>query len=331
MRCKKHPIDLSSRVGVCASCLRERLFIVIAAQAQAQAPHDCRKSETQPPPPLSFPRSVSPYISRRKSDTTTAPRQPHDHRRFYSTPQVGPNGSITVEIKNNRTSNKGRGISSLFLWFFRSKSENKPDSVPAPTSDPRVLINSCSGTTSWFSNFIPGSRKKKIQTFLIDERTCRNRGRGMSPTRYADNEDEHCQSSGYSSDSQGWKQTPRRTPASRRRGGHSKSVSGLAFCLSPLVRPSPNHHRNPKGIPPEMVVAGECRVTPKQNLPTAASLCKNRSRKLAGFGRIPLLPLVQYASTAFLSRRVYLTSVVLSRRHDALHGRESKQKRLWID
>lgn len=289
MRCKKHPIDLSSRVGVCASCLRERLFTIIAAQAQSQslkqAPQDCRKSETQPPQPLPFPRSVSPYISRRKSDTTTTAWQSHDHRRFYSTPQVGSNGSITVEIKNNRASSKGRGISSLFLGFFRSKSENKPESVPGPVSDPRVLINSRSATTSWISNFIPSGRKKKIQTFLIDERTCRNRCRGMSPTRHADNEDEHCQSSGYSSDSQGWKQTPRRTPASRPRGAHSKSVSGLAFCLSPLVRPSPNHHRNQKGIPPEMVVAGECRVTPKRHLPTAASLCKNRSRKLAGFGR----------------------------------------------
>ncbi|CAI9764635.1 unnamed protein product [Fraxinus pennsylvanica] len=30
MRFKKHPADLSSSIGVCASCLRERLFSVIA-------------------------------------------------------------------------------------------------------------------------------------------------------------------------------------------------------------------------------------------------------------------------------------------------------------
>ncbi|KAL2472661.1 uncharacterized protein Fot_48397 [Forsythia ovata] len=37
MKCKKHPADLSSSVGVCASCLRESLFALIAAQAWKQA------------------------------------------------------------------------------------------------------------------------------------------------------------------------------------------------------------------------------------------------------------------------------------------------------
>uniref|UniRef100_M0ZN37 Uncharacterized protein n=1 Tax=Solanum tuberosum TaxID=4113 RepID=M0ZN37_SOLTU len=107
MRCKKHLSDLSSSVGVCASCLRERLFAVMAAQAQAQAQarvqvqqqlfqEDHRKSDGNPPP-LMFPRSVSPYISRRKSDTTPWQFQHNSlpsirDQRFYSTPQVGPNG-----------------------------------------------------------------------------------------------------------------------------------------------------------------------------------------------------------------------------------------------
>ncbi|KAI3449020.1 hypothetical protein Pfo_005685 [Paulownia fortunei] len=304
MRCKKHPTDVSSGVGVCASCLRERLFAIIAAQAQAQAQlhhaqQDCLKSDTQQPPPLSFPRSVSPYISRRKSDTATATWQPHGHHpRFYSTPQVGPTGSITVEFKKN-TKSKGGRFSSLFLGLFRSKSE-KPDLGSGPISDPGVSVDSCSASPSWFSTIITGRRKKKIRTFSIDEsktgaqrKTCRNRDRGMSPARYSDDEDEHCHggSSGYSSESsQGWRQTPRRTPASMRRGGgraagHITNVSGLAFCLSPLVRASPNRHWNQKGVPPEMVVAGESRVPPKPHLSAAASFCKNRSRKLADFGR----------------------------------------------
>ncbi|KAK6117764.1 hypothetical protein DH2020_048493 [Rehmannia glutinosa] len=304
MRCKKHPTDVSSTVGVCASCLRERLFAIIAAQAQAQAlkqaQQDCRKSDTQLPPPLSFPRSVSPYISRRKSDTSTATWQSHGHHhRFHSTPQVGPTGSITVEIKKDTAKSKGGRFSSLFLGLFRSKS-NKPGFGSGPISDPGVSVDSCSTSPSWFSTIITGRRKKKIRTFSTDEsksgaqrRICRDRDRGMSPARYSDDADEHCHggSSGYSSESsQGWRQTPRRTPASMRRGGgkvsgHSKNVSGLTFCLSPLVRPSPNHHRNQKGVPPEMVVSGESRVPTKPHFSAAASFCKNRSRKLADFGR----------------------------------------------
>ncbi|KAL2251260.1 uncharacterized protein LOC105173442 [Sesamum indicum] len=299
MKCKKHLTDLSSSVGVCASCLRERLFAIIQAQAQ----QDRRKSEAQQPPPLSFPRSVSPYISRRKSETTAAAtwqlQGDHHHQqpqRFYSTPQVGPTGSITVGIKKS----KGGSFSSLFLGLFRSKSA-KPDLGSGPISDPGVSVDACSASPSWFSTIIPGRRKKKSRTFSIDEsttgaqrRTCRNRDRGMSPARYSDDEDEHCHggSSGYSSESsQGWRQTPRRTPASMRRGGgrattgHNKNVSGLGFCLSPLVRASPNHHWNQKGVPPEMVVAGESRFQQKPHLSTAASFCKNRSRKLADFGR----------------------------------------------
>ncbi|PIN05418.1 hypothetical protein CDL12_22036 [Handroanthus impetiginosus] len=294
MRCKKHSTDLSSSVGVCASCLRERLFAIIAAQAQAQA-------LKQQPPPVSFPRSVSPYISRRKLDAAAATWQLQGgghHQLFFSTPQIGPTGSIAAEVKEKKKSKGGR-FSSLFLGLFRSKLE-KPDSDSGPISDPGVSIDSCSASPSWFSTIIPGRRKKKFRTFLIDEsttvaqrRTCKNRDRGMSPARYPDDEEEHCHggSSGYSSESsQGWRQTPMRTTAAIRRSGgrvtgHSKNVASLAFCLSPLVRASPNCHWNQKGIPPEMVVAGESRVTPKPNLSAAASFCKNRSRKLADFGR----------------------------------------------
>ncbi|KAL0397437.1 UNVERIFIED_CONTAM: hypothetical protein Scaly_0192100 [Sesamum calycinum] len=237
MRCKKHPADLSSGVGVCASCLRERLFAIMAAQAQKQAAHhhmlqqDCRKSDTQhqqlQPPPLSFPRSVSPYISRRKSDTETAVWQLHGRhqQRFYSTPQVGPTGSVTVEIRKKKKGNGGR-FSSLLLGLFRSK-PGKVDSDSGPVSDPGVSSDSCTASPSWFSTIITGRRKKQIRTFSLDEstiraqrRACRNRDRGMSPARYSDEEDEHCHggSSGYSSESsQGWRRTPRRTPATMRR------------------------------------------------------------------------------------------------------------------
>lgn len=312
MGCKKHPVDLSSSVGVCASCLRERLFSVIAAQeqalvqrqTQARGREDCLKFDAQQPP-LAFPRSVSPYISHRKSDTAAATWQIHGHdQRFFSTPQVGPTGSLTVDSTISKKKRASGRFSSIFTGLFRSKS-GKPDLNSSQISDPAASgqlnsRDSCNASPSWFSNIIPGRRKKQIRTLSLDEngicaqrRTCRNRDRGMSPVRYSD-EDEHCHggSSGYSSESsQGWKQTPRKTPAMRRGGGrqgHSRNVSHLSFCLSPLVRASPNRHWNQMGVPPEMVVAsasGEIRVPAKPYLSTAASFGKNRSRKLADFGR----------------------------------------------
>ncbi|KAG8391449.1 hypothetical protein BUALT_Bualt01G0189000 [Buddleja alternifolia] len=303
MRCKKHPTDLSSGVGVCASCLRERLFAIMAAQSQKQAllhlnqPDHCRKSDTeqqQQPPPLSFPRSVSPYISRRKTDTAAATWHHQQPQRFHSTPLVGPTGSINVQVKQNKKRSKGARFSSMFLGLFRSKS----DKIDLK-SDPPVSIDSCTASPSWFSTVISGRRKKQIRTFSLNDeaigaqrRTCRYRDRGMSPARHSDEEDgdEHCHggSSGYSSESsQGWRQTPRRTPATTRRRGekHSRNVSGLTFCLSPLVRASPSRNWNQKAVPPEMATAGESRAPKKPYLSTATSFCKNRSRKLADFGR----------------------------------------------
>ncbi|KAI5647565.1 hypothetical protein M9H77_33570 [Catharanthus roseus] len=327
MRCKKHVTDLSSTIGVCASCLRDRLFVLIAAQvqaqAQAQALEDRRKSDSNPPP-LVFPRSVSPYISRRKSDTTVdAWNDAHHHhhqqqqqnylpdRRFYSTPQVGPTGSVVAAGPYCKKKKNGRF--TLFVNLFRSKSEKLESETSGsgqiPNPRESCTVPSASASPSWFSTMLPGRRKKQNRTFSVDEstiggrsnqrRVCRNPDRGMSPARFSDEEDEHCHngSSGYSSESsQQWKQTPRRTPAwtgpgKRGVGGKSaqcRNVSGMGFCLSPLVRASPSRHWNQKGIPPEMVVSGDVRVVPvKPHLTksNAASFCKNRSRKLADFGR----------------------------------------------
>lgn len=324
MKCKKHVADLTSTIGVCASCLRERLFVLIAAQEQAHAAQqaaaaavvqeDRRKSEVNPPP-LLFPRSVSPYISRRKSDTNSDTwidpgRHNHHHhhhhylhslsdQRFYSTPQVGPSGTL---VAAGSCVKKKSGIRfSLFGNLFRSKSE-KLDSDPAASGSGQDSVSS----PSWFSTILPGRQKKQNRTFSLDEsmigggqrRVCRNPDRGMSPARYSDEEEEHCYngSSGYSSESsQPWKQTPRRTPASvapgKRHGGggraaHNRNVAGISFCLSPLVRASPSRLWNQKGVPPEMVASGEIRVVPvKPNLANASPFCKNRSRKLADFGR----------------------------------------------
>ncbi|KAL5560601.1 hypothetical protein UlMin_036812 [Ulmus minor] len=315
MRCKKHLSDLSSSVGVCSSCLRERLCALIAAQAQAQAhaqaqthlsraSEDPRKSDPNPPP-LSFPRSVSPYVSRRKSDGATTRNHHHHHApghapalpdnyhlQCYSTPQIGPTFSVSSDARSYK---QKRSRFSFFSNLFRSRSEKFE-------SDPRVPYrdSSASSSPSWFSAIFSTRRDKESAQFYPDGsigvRKPRARmDRGMSPVRgtvwdcdYDEDGDRSPSGSGYSSESsQTWKRTPVVAPPSARRTrqGQNRNMSGLAFCLSPLVRASPNHHWNQKGLPPEVGKSGEPRASRKPHLSTAASFCKNRSRKLADFGR----------------------------------------------
>lgn len=302
MRCKKHLSDHSSSVGVCASCLRERLFAIVAAQSQAQSQlnqhhtrvtaEDRRKQQQDPPPPLPFPRSVSPYVSRRKSDDTTASTWAYPSR-FYSTPQVRPTstpGNLAVHKKNRKF--------SLFSNLFRSRSDKY-------NSDPRVAYRdstepepSSSTPSSWFfSTIFPSRRKNKSTLCYGDDSTANGRrggwisNRGMSPAREAESDDDCDRSQWGSGDStEEWRRTPMAAvPAVRRTRTttHGKNVSGLAFCLSPLVRASPNRHWNQKGgVPPELLYSGDVRNTAKPHLSTAASFCANRSRKLADFGRV---------------------------------------------
>ncbi|KAF9626424.1 hypothetical protein IFM89_033243 [Coptis chinensis] len=215
------------------------------------------------PPPLVFPRSVSPYICRR-SDDSSWHNQVHD-RRFYSTPQVGPTFSKNYD-NGKRRSRKF----SLFSTLFRSSRSEQ----------------SSASSSSWFSSLLSGRRKKNSR---FDQRAnvfprCR-RDRGMSPTNVEEQRDFETEDieteSGYSS-------VATATPA-RRKGSvlHNRNVSGLAFCMSPLVRASPNNHRKDVNLPTSGF-SGEIsrkNVSGKCHLSTAASLCANRSRKLADFGR----------------------------------------------
>ncbi|KAG9135409.1 hypothetical protein Leryth_007179 [Lithospermum erythrorhizon] len=323
MRCKKHLIDHSSSVGVCATCLRERLLAVIAAQSQAQEDSD----QAHQKPNINFPRSVSPYISRRKSDTSSATWHHHSIRsyhslpdpKFFSTPQIGPTRGLIIDQYKKKKSNKFGFFSSL----FRSKSSKliTHSSSTTATSSPVWLPNIFAGkkqSRMFYSNdsvkntrgsilkpidhrnigMSPNNSVKNERNSSLKPISHRDRGmspndsvknvknvknvrgyilksighrdRGMSPL---DSDDE----SGYASDE--WRQTPRRsTPAAsvgRRCGGRStqlsRNVSGISFCLSPMVRGG--------GAPPEMVVSGDIRV------PITTAFCKSRSRKLADIGR----------------------------------------------
>ncbi|PON58896.1 hypothetical protein PanWU01x14_164110 [Parasponia andersonii] len=338
MRCKKHIPDLSSSVGVCASCLRERLFALIAAQAQAQAhaqaqaqaqaqlcralsraavaDSDPRKSDSTPTPapaapPLAFPRSVSPYVSRRKSDDADTwnhpngpPEQHHHRHRFYSTPQVGPTfGGSTNTSADSVPYKKKRSKFSLLANLFRYRSEKFELDPRAPYGDSYPASSSlATASPSWFSaiftNRRGGTKPSPAQFYSevssVGPRRARGRAdRGMSPVDvpdfdygYGEDGDRSPSGSGYSSDSSPrWKKTPAVAPPSARRttSGASRNVSGFAFCLSPLVRASPNRHWSHKSLPPEIGKSGDGNRKP--HLSTAASFCKNRSRKLADFGR----------------------------------------------
>ncbi|KAI3741700.1 hypothetical protein L1987_59374 [Smallanthus sonchifolius] len=313
MRCKKHYTDLSSIVGVCASCLRERLFYLVAAQEQAQTLEERNHDlETHPV----FPRSVSPYITRRKSDNSTSStnNQRNSHyslpdQRFFSTPQLAP----TAGGYNPCGKKKHSFVRfSLLSNLFRSKKRKEESD-----SNPRFSVSvsnsgggdrggdsatSAMSSAFWFSNIRSGGggRKKQPLWFnasstasgagLMRQQYCPDRG--MSPVRYSDcggAEDEFCDgSSGYET-CESRKQTPWRTPAhpSVRRGGggggHGKNVSGLNICLSPLVRASPCRYWNQNGTAP--ADGGDIRGPVKPHLSNTKSFCANRSRKLADFGR----------------------------------------------
>ncbi|XP_076935836.1 uncharacterized protein LOC143602685 [Bidens hawaiensis] len=283
MRCKNHYTDLSSIVGVCATCLRERLIYLVAAQEQAQAQtlEDVNININNINPV--FPRSVSPYITRRRSDNQTTSdanrnrnrnRNILPDRRFFSTPQLAPvAGDYNLSKKHK---------------------EIESDSDPrVSVSDPRVSVygggvGGCESATSAMSSpfrLRSGGGSRKTAAGVYRKQYCSDRG--MSPVRYSDYggvEDEFRDgSSGYET-CVSRKQTPWRTPALRGGGGGGglvKNVSGLSFCLSPLVRASPCRNWSVTAADG----GGDVRGPVKAHLANTKSFCANRSRKLADFGR----------------------------------------------
>ncbi|XP_008811381.1 uncharacterized protein LOC103722561 [Phoenix dactylifera] len=294
MKCEKHPYELG--VGVCASCLRERLLALIADQNVVPADYDHWQPETPPgpPPPLVFPRSVSPYVSHRRSvgSDASAAYGSHNNHRFFSTPQVGPTFDAAsggcggdVDEGRRRRSGKFSVFSNLFRHHRSEEAESDLGSFKSYGSD------------SWFSALIRRRhRKKKSRSFAAAEEAepsgmSRPSDRGMSPVM--DDEAEDC-SSGYSTESSsGRRRRPTPTPMRRflagayNHHGSLASVSGFAVCLSPLMMAGSNGRR---GKPAEASISGELRSTPSQHHRRCgrhggARLGPNRSRKLADFGR----------------------------------------------
>ncbi|KAK7386198.1 hypothetical protein VNO78_26239 [Psophocarpus tetragonolobus] len=298
MRCKKHLPDVTSTIGVCASCLRERLKPLLAAQAQAQAQservansdhHCCRKTKTDPedspnppPPPLNFPRSVSPYVARRKSDCD---RDRHREKLFYGTPQVnaavcGGGGGGGGASEKRRHGGRFWILSNLFRARSNKAEASHVESCEEPSPPP----------PSWFSTILPARRHSHNHNHGgIDKRRCRNSDRGLSPAvaeNFSDEADpaKDRTDSGNSSESSPGKQNPTAEAAAAanrrsRLGPTGKGLTGMAFCLSPLVRASPNRHWTQKGLAQEFGGGGAHHIS------NASSFCANRSRKLADFGR----------------------------------------------
>ncbi|KAG1360940.1 hypothetical protein COCNU_09G004030 [Cocos nucifera] len=293
MKCKKHPYELG--VGVCASCLRERLLDLIAAQNELPAEHHLHRPDPSPQllPPLVFPRSVSPYVSHRRSvgsDASAAYGRRYNHR-FFTTPQVGPTFDAAADGFSGDADGGRRRISgrfSVFSILFRHQRSGEAESDLGSSKR--------SGSGSWFSALIRRRRKKKSRSFSAEEAAATGRSqasdRGMSPV--IDDDDADGCSSGYSTESSsGWRRptpTPmRRFPASsfHRYGGRA-GISSFAVCLSPLIRVG---HNSWRGQPAESgTMSGELRSTAsphrcRHRSAGGVSLGPNRSRKLAGLGR----------------------------------------------
>ncbi|KAK8711120.1 hypothetical protein V6N13_146416 [Hibiscus sabdariffa] len=249
MRCKKHLTDLSSGVGVCATCLRERLLVLLAAQTRieraiAAASSAAENRRQHEPPPLVFPRSVSPYVSRRKSDDDGATW--FHQKRFYSTPQVDLT-TTTVDFDVASTCFKKKHRFSLFSRLFGTRSEKY-------SSDPRVhhhrepcdeQSSSSSSSPSWFSSIFTAGRKSQqssrtsrveycSQIGRRDRRSCIDRG--TSPAIEWNRGDECDQSQLETSPevSRRWKRTP--TAAGKAKTGPRNQKTELAADMTFTIR-----------------------------------------------------------------------------------------------
>ncbi|KAL2892620.1 Protein CFT1 [Bienertia sinuspersici] len=256
MRCKKHLSDLSSSIGVCATCLRQRLFSLLEAQSIPNSisenpnPNNNHQSisslhhhhHQEQPPPLIFPRSVSPYITRRKSD------QPDNKpiiQRFYSTPQVDP---TQKKKKNSRF--------SLISKLFRSKS-SVASSTSAASSDSVGPTRRCNRGMSPQGDDVGSTRPSPGRV-------------KQSPARTANN---------VASLAFCLSPLVRASPASRHHWGIEPTFSGEIRVPATGKVNGLNSHSN-------SVSSINNKNCDKPHLGDAASFCANRSRKIADFGRL---------------------------------------------
>lgn len=292
MKCKKHQNDYT--IGVCASCLRERLFALISDQARDEH----KELEEHQHRPLILPRSVSPYACRRNFSSANLRHHGQMHhsmseQRFFATPQAWTSTGDDVVHDGDGMKKKKKSRFSVISKLFRSKSDKvrMEATMAASNSGDSDAISSAS--PSWFTTMLSTNKKKKSRLFTLhksvsraaDSRGGTNGHRDRGPEACED-EDSFERCSGYSSESSyGYKKTPRKSVESARRSGaglpsHSRNVSGLSnSSLNPLVRASSNQ----KGM---LTQFSDIRLPAKTQLSSAPSLCSNRSRKHGDYGRL---------------------------------------------
>jgi hypothetical protein len=297
MRCKKHQYQAGG--GVCATCLRDRLLALAAERNGDGASSPPAPAREQGPPtapePAAFPRSVSPYVSRRKSDTAL---RNHPSLLFFRTPQVGPaygggaleEGDIAYEYEKRRAG-KFSVLATLFGHHHHHHHHHRRSEEDKHQED----VAKERKKHSWFAGIIPRRRKKKQAPDAAassssppsapPRRSCRAvSNRGLSPER--DSHGSGDESSSPAADPP-WRPSPspmRKTTPCRRRQTNSLP-SGFAVCLSPLVRPSPGRRHRLVQPPDPGAFSCELRPSPLHNLSSVASVTRCRSRKLADGGR----------------------------------------------
>lgn len=281
MRCKKHPIDLSSSASVCASCLRERLFALVAAQTPSHAQPYVQYPAHPQTEPLVFPRSVSPYEN--KPDQPEFPNK-NLLRRFHGTPQARHDSTVGVAPA------KKHQKFSLLSHLFRSRSEKfSSDCEDASSrcvhgvsiSSQADSIRTSTSSPSWLPSFRGRLRAPSTRSSLEDSGHASHwkpfwvPDRGMSPPEFQEGSP-----SGSESSPQGrWRTSASGlAPARRSRPlAHSNNVHGMGLCLNPFVRASPSRDWKQK--------KGEVRTPAQPHISKAPASGANRSKKLTLFGR----------------------------------------------
>lgn len=285
MTCKKHPSDLSSSEGVCASCLRERLLAYIAAQSQSQPPprlvsraavasYDC-------PPPLIFPQSALARVSRGKSDKASWQGQNGGMRPSH----YGNHGGTAASDGDTAPTRKRWGKLWAFSNFFRYKS----DKFESDHTRDSCEASSSEASSTWYSMIFPSRRRilarRNEQTNAKEQRNGQQDcGKSLANS---DNFSEDCNDHDLERSPRWQKTAIVSVPsAPRSRPGHGKNALGMGLCLSPLVRGNPIRSQKSKGSSSvEFTVAGERKARTKPIHLNAASFANNSSRKLTDVGK----------------------------------------------
>ncbi|KAG6503482.1 hypothetical protein ZIOFF_035797 [Zingiber officinale] len=269
MKCKIHPYEYGD--GVCASCLKERLLALIAAQNELSS-HQyhtaCQRidfsapsSEYPPPPPHQFP---SPYISHRRSvGFEASPAHVRLHHRFFSTPQVGPafraaNGAGSLDDLDSGSGRRKQRFSIVKALFGHTRSQK---------ADPDLGDSAGPASGSWITALIRGRSKKKHK-----KKSEEDAPPSRKPQRsFRDSEYENDFGEEYST-------TSSRRPTSKQFPGNHPG-SGFSVCLSPLANFGQEGRQ--RYHPTELGLSGKSRAAIE-----IATLASNRPRNLADGGRL---------------------------------------------